>query len=87
MQTLNAVVEEVVVDADDEEYDRLVAEALDYLVYKKAEAHFRAQLKEDLEALENGTLKTYTREEVEATFPEWDKELDAEYEKHQKLRA
>ena len=79
MQTLNAVVEEVVVDAEDEEYDRLVAEALDYLVYKKAEAHFRAQLKEDLEALENGTLKTYTREEYEPMRREFWRKLK---EKH-----
>lgn len=86
MQSLTAVKKRPE-ETEDEEYDRLVDEALDYLVYKKAEAHFRAQLQEDLEALKNGTLETYTREEVEATFPEWDKELDAEYEKHQKLRA
>lgn len=40
---------------------------------------YYAEIAEDIKEIENGTQKTYTREELEALFAEFEQELEAKY--------
>ena len=82
MQTLTAIRETV--EETEEDFDDFYSSFADY---KAAEARFAAQIKEDLVALRNGTLKTYTEEEFDELFAEFERKMEEKYGNRQNSRA